>query len=139
MLENADENLTLRMRNLIAMLWSEWKELEVRMVEMNDEIERIASSILPAEDCDRFLGSAAGRNCDRSFDRQRSCLPEGSRVRGLARSGAKAALHGRQGSMGSASAVTATCARSWCMELGRLSYDRNETGSPWAHGSRLFR
>jgi transposase len=43
-LENADENLTPRMRNLIAMLWSEWKDLELQIVEMNDEVERIASS-----------------------------------------------------------------------------------------------
>jgi transposase len=43
-LENANENLTPRMRNLVAMLWSEWKELELQIVEMNDEVERIASS-----------------------------------------------------------------------------------------------
>jgi hypothetical protein len=47
-LENANENLTPRMRNLVAMLWSEWKELELQIVEMNDEVERIASSDLPA-------------------------------------------------------------------------------------------
>ena len=33
-----------RMRNLVAMLWSEWKDLELQIVEMNDEVERIASS-----------------------------------------------------------------------------------------------
>jgi transposase len=43
-LENANENLTPRLRNLIAMLWSEWKDLELQIVEMNDEVERIASS-----------------------------------------------------------------------------------------------
>src|SRR5271170_8087092 len=43
-LENADENLTPRMRNLVAMLWSEWKDLELQIVEMNYEVERIASS-----------------------------------------------------------------------------------------------
>ncbi len=43
-LENADENLTPRMRNLVAMLWSEWKDLELQIVEMNDDVERIASS-----------------------------------------------------------------------------------------------
>jgi transposase len=43
-LENSDENLTPRMRNLIAMLWSEWKDLEVQIDEMNSEMERIASS-----------------------------------------------------------------------------------------------
>jgi hypothetical protein len=39
----------------------------------------------------------AGRNGDRSFDRQRGRLPEGSRVRGLDGPGAEAALDGRQG------------------------------------------
>jgi transposase len=43
-LENADEDLTPRMRNLLALLWDEWKELELQIVEMNDEVERIASS-----------------------------------------------------------------------------------------------
>ena len=43
-LENANENLTPRMRNLVAMLWNEWKGLELQIVEMNDEVERIASS-----------------------------------------------------------------------------------------------
>jgi transposase len=43
-LENANENLTPRMRNLVAMLWSEWKDLELQILEMNDEVDRIASS-----------------------------------------------------------------------------------------------
>src|SRR5258707_7904265 len=43
-LENANENLTPRMRNLVAMLWSEWKDLELQIAEMNDEVERIASN-----------------------------------------------------------------------------------------------
>ena len=43
-LENVHENLTPRMRNLIAILWSEWKDLELQIAEMNDEVERIASS-----------------------------------------------------------------------------------------------
>ncbi len=43
-LENAEEDLTPRMRNLLTMLWNEWKDLEQQIVEMNDEVERIASS-----------------------------------------------------------------------------------------------
>ena len=43
-LENVNENLTPRMRNLVAMLWSEWKDLELQIAEINDEVERIASS-----------------------------------------------------------------------------------------------
>ena len=43
-LENADANLTPRMRNLVGLLWSEWKELEQQIVAMNAEVEQIASS-----------------------------------------------------------------------------------------------
>ena len=43
-LENAKENLPPRMRNLIAMMWSEWKDLELQLAAMNAEIEQIASS-----------------------------------------------------------------------------------------------
>jgi transposase len=43
-LENVNENLTPRMLNLVAMLWNEWKDLELQIAEMNDEVERVASS-----------------------------------------------------------------------------------------------
>src|ERR1700729_3714472 len=43
-LENADANLTPRMRNLVSLLWSEWKDLEQQIVAMNLEVEQIASS-----------------------------------------------------------------------------------------------
>ena len=43
-LENAEEDLTPRMRNLLALLWNEWKDLEHQIVQMNDEVEQIASS-----------------------------------------------------------------------------------------------
>ncbi|WP_158789397.1 IS110 family transposase [Granulicella sp. L46] len=43
-LENANEDLSPRMRSLISILWSEWKDLELQIAEMNDEVERIASS-----------------------------------------------------------------------------------------------
>src|ERR1700723_4442084 len=43
-LENADTNLTPRMRNLVSLLWSEWKDLEQQIVAMNSEVEQIASS-----------------------------------------------------------------------------------------------
>ena len=43
-LENADANLTLRMRNLVSLLWSEWKHLEQQIIAMNADVEQIASS-----------------------------------------------------------------------------------------------
>src|SRR5271170_1711582 len=43
-LENADMNLTPRMRNLVSLLWNEWKDLEQQIVALNVEVEQIASS-----------------------------------------------------------------------------------------------
>ncbi len=43
-LENADANLTPRMRNLVSLLWSEWKDLDLQIVAMNVEVEQIASA-----------------------------------------------------------------------------------------------
>src|SRR6202045_1166563 len=40
-LENVNENLTPRMRNLVALLWSEWKDMEHQIVAMNEEVEQI--------------------------------------------------------------------------------------------------
>jgi transposase len=42
-LENADANLTPRMRNLVSLLWSEWKDLEQQIIAMNAEVEQITA------------------------------------------------------------------------------------------------
>lgn len=38
-LEDADANLTPRMRNLVSLLWNEWKDLEQQIVALNAEVE----------------------------------------------------------------------------------------------------
>ena len=43
-LENAEADLTPRMRNLINVLWSEWKLIEQQLEELNDELERICAA-----------------------------------------------------------------------------------------------
>src|ERR1035437_5459273 len=43
-LENADEDLTPRMRNLLDLLWEEWKDLDQQLADLNQEVELIASS-----------------------------------------------------------------------------------------------
>ncbi|HEX3469865.1 MAG TPA: IS110 family transposase [Silvibacterium sp.] len=43
-LENAEANLSPKMRNLIDLLWSEWKMVEQQIEVLSDELERIASS-----------------------------------------------------------------------------------------------
>ncbi len=43
-LENAEADLTPMMRNLINVLWSEWKLIEQQLEELNDELERICAA-----------------------------------------------------------------------------------------------
>ncbi len=55
-LEDADSNLTPRMRSLLELLWSEWKILEGQLDGLNDDLERIAS----ADDACRRLRQIPG-------------------------------------------------------------------------------
>src|SRR6267143_5797667 len=43
-LENAEADLTPQMRNLIDMLWDEWKVVEQQIQALNDDLERISTS-----------------------------------------------------------------------------------------------
>jgi transposase len=43
-LENAEANLTPMMRNLIDMLWGEWKIVEQQIGELTDKLEQISAS-----------------------------------------------------------------------------------------------
>src|ERR1700751_1421630 len=43
-LENADEDLTPRMRNLVDLLWNEWKTVEVQIEGLSLELERISAA-----------------------------------------------------------------------------------------------
>jgi transposase len=136
-LENANENLTPRMRNLVAMLWSEWKDLELQIVELNDEVKRIASTDaaclrlrqipgigpLVATAIVASIGNGAAFHKGREFATWMGLVP-------------KAAHDRRQGKAvwKSASVATAICARSWCMVLAWSCCDRGETESQWARG-----
>ncbi len=103
-LENAEEDLTPRMRYLLAQLWNEWKDLEQRVVDLNQEVELIASSdaACPAAQADPWH-RPPDRNRDRCRDRLRSCISQGKRVRCLDGAGAKAVLDRRQGEAGGVS------------------------------------
>jgi len=57
-LENAEEGLTPRMRNLLALLWSEWKDIEQQVVDLNHEVELIASSDAACQRSGRSPASA---------------------------------------------------------------------------------
>ena len=122
-LENANENLTPRMRNLVSMMWNEWKGLELQIVEMNDEVERIASSDAA---CIRLRQDPGGS--DRWSQTaivvasigNGAAFPEGTRVcssgwdwyRSKHSTGGKAKLYGDQQAR-----QLLCCARSWCMGL----------------------
>src|SRR5258707_10360971 len=43
-LENADADLTPQMRNLISMLWDEWRLVEQQIVALTDDLEKIAAT-----------------------------------------------------------------------------------------------
>jgi transposase len=43
-LENADADLTPQMRNLISMLWNEWKLVEEQIEELTTQLERISAA-----------------------------------------------------------------------------------------------
>lgn len=75
-LENAEANLTPRMRNLISTLWGEWKTVEQQMEELGDETRadlRSRPRLYP-HTADPWHWA---RCCysDRCGDRQRRCLP----------------------------------------------------------------
>jgi len=42
-LEDAEQNLSPRMRTLLARVWQEWKQLEIDIADASDEIERISN------------------------------------------------------------------------------------------------
>ena len=94
-LENVDEKLTPRMRNLLALLWNEWKDLEQQVVDLNHEVELIASSDAACLRLRQIPG--IGPLVARGRDRQRSCIPQGARVRCVDGLGAEAVLDRRQG------------------------------------------
>ncbi len=66
------------------MLWNEWNDLELQIVEMNDEVERFERRRMPDSATDP-VRRTVGRDRDRPCDRQRGSLPQGMRVRCVAR------------------------------------------------------
>jgi len=75
LLEDADANLSPRMRRLLEGVWQEWKQLETHITEADDEIERIAS--------------ADASDCGRSPEWDRWLLPQPLRPSAMARPSAR--------------------------------------------------
>jgi transposase len=93
LVEDADANLTRRMRTLLDRLWGEWKQLDYDIEIASQDIERIGGE---DEGCQRLrqIPGVAPPDFDRNpgCDRQRSRLPQGTRVRSLARACAATTL-----------------------------------------------
>jgi hypothetical protein len=97
-LENAEAALTPQMRNLIDMLWSEWKLVEQQIEELNDDFgadlcRRRRMHPHPSDSRDR--ASCSQSYCRRY--RQRSRIPQGTGLRCVARDCASSVFDGRQG------------------------------------------
>jgi transposase len=97
-LENAEADLTPQMRNLIDMLWGEWKTVEQQIEELTDKLEQISAS---DAGCSRIrkipgIGPIVATAIVRSH-RQRSGFPQGPRLCSVARVGATTVLDWRQG------------------------------------------
>jgi hypothetical protein len=136
-LENAEEDLTPRMRNLLALLWNEWKDLEQQVVDLNHEVELIASSDAACLRLRQIPGIGDLWSQQRSWLRSATVLrstrgesspPGWDWCRGSTRPAA------RQSSTASVSEAIATYARSSSMEHVPWSYAASETEFPWGHG-----
>lgn len=75
-LEDADSNLTPPLRNLLELLWSEWKILEQQLDGLNDDPERIASADAACQRLRQIPGiRPLISTAIVASDRQRSCFP----------------------------------------------------------------
>ncbi len=97
-LENADANLTPRMRNLVSLALErvEGSRTADRCHEPRDRTDRLVRPGLPATKTDPWYRPAGG-NRHRGCDRQRRGLPQGPRVLLLAGACAAATLDRREG------------------------------------------
>jgi transposase len=97
LLEDAEQNITPRMRSLLDGVWQEWKHLDRDHRDHGGDrkdLQRRCGLQAPAADPWR---RTAGLDRDCRRDRQRRRFPQGTRLRGVARTRPATALHRRQG------------------------------------------
>src|SRR5215468_3548279 len=58
LMEDAERNLSPRLRWLLDRMWQEWKQIEIDIEAITDEIERISNDDAPAGNCGRSPASA---------------------------------------------------------------------------------
>jgi transposase len=133
-LENADENLTPRMRNLLSLLWDEWKGLEQQLTVLNLEVEQIASSEAACRRLRQIPGigpliaTAIVATIGAAFHKGREFAAWMGLVPSQHSTGGKAKLLGisKRGNQ-YLRKILIHGARLWC-------FIANETASQWGHG-----
>jgi transposase len=135
-LENAENDLTPRMRNLLELLWDEWKMVEQQIEILSQKLQRIAAT---DAGCSRIqqipgigpivataivaaIGNGAAFRKGREFAAWLGLVPRQYSTGGKARL------------MGISKPATHTCARSWCMVPELRSTASRETERQLAHG-----
>ena len=124
------------MRNLLELLWEEWKIVEQLIAVLSDELERIADADAGCSRIQRILGigpivttaiaAAIGKG---------AAFRKGREFAAWAGTCSQAILHRRQArSWAGASAATPICARSWSMAPRRCSSASSEIKRPSEHG-----
>jgi transposase len=82
--EDAKQNLSPRLRWLLAWLWQEWKQMEIDIQTITEKIERISNENASCQRLRQIPGfGPLSLHRHRDCDRQRSCLPSRTRLRGL--------------------------------------------------------
>jgi transposase len=94
--EDAEQNLSPRLRWLLDRLWQGWKQTENDIKTITEEIERISNEDASCQRLRQIPGFWPTRlHRHRGCDRQRSCLPSRTRFRGLGWGCTTAVLYGR--------------------------------------------
>ena len=95
-IEDAEQNLSPRLRWLLDRLWQEWKQIEIDVEAITDEIERISNEDARCRQLRQIPLRPARLHRHRGRHRQRLCLSSRTRLRGLGGRGAPTVLHRRQ-------------------------------------------
>jgi transposase len=119
-LENADLDLTTQMRDLIDLLWNEWKTVEDQIKGLSLELERISAA---DPGCTRIrqipgIGPIVATAIVAAIGNGAAFRRDATLLRGSVSCHGSIQLEARQGCSASANAATSTCARSSSTEHG---------------------
>ena len=98
-LEDAEQNLSPLLRQLLDQLWQEWKVLTSQIEAISGQIERIAQQGAVCQRLQHIRRGAAGGDCHGSRHRKRIGIGERARLRRVVGLGPATTLHRRQGEL----------------------------------------